>query len=284
MRSEKVQEALRAARASEEADHSELRLSFRREQPLSPVGSPQPYTPPPPRSSSLFSPPEDDPPPLRAEFLVEFVRDFNRGSLAESKQTVASERDGPPPPRSRLAIWSRTKTLAASASAANGIASKPHAVKLTSPAVIRFMIPDVLTAYISLVFTSLEDPLIVESVTAFGPREMCFRSTMAKMIQSHPRVPFQILISVLVSYGGLFVDRCTSCQRVLSAEGHFPPVGRIWVPKDHQLPPANATSGKRVADSIDAAGQVAPPAPGAGDRTDHSSGRWEPRHATCLYN
>lgn len=44
--------------------------------------------------------------------------------------------------------------------------------KLTSPAILRFTIEDVLTAYVSLVFTCLEDPLLVESVTVFGPREM----------------------------------------------------------------------------------------------------------------
>lgn len=44
--------------------------------------------------------------------------------------------------------------------------------KLTSPAILRFTIEDVLTSYVSLVFTRLEDSLVVESVTAFGPREM----------------------------------------------------------------------------------------------------------------
>lgn len=44
--------------------------------------------------------------------------------------------------------------------------------KLTSPIVLRFTIDDVLTAYICLVFNRLEDSLTVESVTAFGPREM----------------------------------------------------------------------------------------------------------------
>jgi hypothetical protein len=44
--------------------------------------------------------------------------------------------------------------------------------KLTSPIILRFTIEDVLTAYVSLVYSRLEDPLLVESVTAFGPREM----------------------------------------------------------------------------------------------------------------
>ncbi|KAF8840031.1 hypothetical protein BDN67DRAFT_904373 [Paxillus ammoniavirescens] len=305
--SEKVQEALRAARVSEEADQSELGSSFRREsrkrkRPHSPVGSPQPYIPPPPRSSSLFSPIEDDPPPLRAESLFEFLREFNRGNLPEFKRPVPSEQDGPPPPRCRLAIWSRTKTLrdelgAAPSSAAISVSSKPRAGKFTSPAIIRFVIPDVLTAYVSLIFTSLEGPLIADSVTAFGPREMklpheqsdylalqVLSQHLAKTIQSHPRVPLQILINLLVSYRGLFVDRCTSCERVLSAEGHIPPVGRVWVPKGNQLPPANTTSDKPSGGDIDTPGASADPAHGTGDYTEPASGHWEPRHATCLYN
>ncbi|KIJ67556.1 hypothetical protein HYDPIDRAFT_108397 [Hydnomerulius pinastri MD-312] len=306
LRSDKVQEALRAARASEETDQSELGLSFRRDtrkrkRPQSPVGSPQPYIPPPPRSSSLFSPCEDDPPPLRAESLSEFVREFNRGTLHEFKQPVTPELEGAPLTKCKLAIWSRTKALqgeleAAQSGPANGGTFKAHIKQLASPAVIRFTIPDVLTAYVSLIFASGEDPLVVESVTAFGPRErklpheqsdyLAFQvlsQHIAKMLQSHPRVPIQILVHLLVSYRGLFVDRCTSCQRVLSAEGHVPPVGRIWVPKDSQTSPQNATSDKSATD-IDAPRPPAHSALGAGDPMDHSNGHWEPRHATCLYN
>ncbi|KAN0090988.1 hypothetical protein V8E55_004554 [Tylopilus felleus] len=278
--SDKVQEALRVARASEDADQSELGLSFRREnrkrkRPLSPVGSPQPYVPPPPRSSSLFGYPEDEPPPMRAESLLEFVREFNRGNVAELKSSTAGEVDATIP-KCKLAIWSRTKTIRDELKAAsfNG-----GSWKLTSPVVLRFIIPDVLTAYISLIFAKLEDPLIVESVTAFGPREkklpheqsdyLAFQALsqhMTKMILSYPRVPVQILMSVLVSYRGLFVDRCASCQRVLSAEGHITPVARLWVAKgSEQAPIVSGESGGPT-----------------GDATDHE--HWEPRHAICLYN
>lgn len=34
--------------------------------------------------------------------------------------------------------------------------------------------------------------------------------------------------SLLGAYETLFVERCTSCERVLSAEGHVPPVVRVW--------------------------------------------------------
>ncbi|KAH0827595.1 hypothetical protein J3R83DRAFT_4320 [Lanmaoa asiatica] len=178
--SDKVQEALRAARASEDADQSELGLSFRREnlkrkRPHSPIGSPQPYVPPPPRTWSLFASPEDDPPPMRAESLLEFVREFNRENVAELKSSTATETDTTLP-KCKLAIWSRTKGMvdelkAVSSSNANSGARKSHAGRFTSPVVLRFIIPDVLTAYISLMFTNQEGPLIVESVAAFGPRE-----------------------------------------------------------------------------------------------------------------
>jgi len=151
---------------------------------------------------------------------------------------------------------------------------------------MRFTIEDVLTAYVSLVFDRLEDPLLVESVTAFGPREMklphmqsdylafqALSQHVAKMVQSHPRVPFQTLIHLLVSYQGLFVDQCTSCGRVLSAEGHVPPAGRLWIPRAAERPfdpNANKT--------------YQPDPRSATDRSvaDHLDGHWESRHVTCM--
>ena len=189
-----VQEALRAARTSEDADQSELGLSFRREsrkrkyvctsrlidrreiaysrrQPQSPVGSPQPYVPSPPRSSSLFAPPEDDPTPMRAESLVEFVREFNRGTVGEFKSSVETDTTFP---KCKLVIWSQTKTMRDELKAASSNNANNGSQKLTSPVVLRFIIPDMLTSYISLIFTELEGPLIVESVAAFGPRERVY--------------------------------------------------------------------------------------------------------------
>ena len=32
----------------------------------------------------------------------------------------------------------------------------------------------------------------------------------------------------MCSYEGVFVDRCRICERVLSIEGHVPPVARLW--------------------------------------------------------
>ncbi|EPQ57369.1 hypothetical protein GLOTRDRAFT_58681, partial [Gloeophyllum trabeum ATCC 11539] len=77
-------------------------------------------------------------------------------------------------------------------------------------------------------------------MTAFGPREKKSPHTrsdyviyeklsqqVAKMLQSHPTVCFQTVMGLLSSYEGLFTQRCATCQRVLSAEGHVPPVARL---------------------------------------------------------
>ena len=39
---------------------------------------------------------------------------------------------------------------------------------------------------------------------------------------------------LLASYEDLFVRRCSACQRVTSAEGHLPPVARVWVPGERE--------------------------------------------------
>lgn len=286
LRSEKIQEALKVARESEDADKSDLCLFHRDsrkwKRPLSPVGSPQPYIPsPPPTSSSLFPPIDDELPCLRAEGLVEYIREFNRGDIKLPPSPGTSESFQP---KCRLRLWSRTHSPL-------GRSTDEPLPKLTSPAILRFTIEDVLTSYISLVFTRLEDPVVVESVTAFGPREMklphmqsdylafqVLSQHIAKMVQSHPQVPLQTLISLLVSYQGLFVDRCTSCGRVLSAEGHVPPAGRLWIPRGaQQLVELNANKTDEPDPGVinpDATPQTA----------DHADGHWESRHVTCMYS
>lgn len=39
----------------------------------------------------------------------------------------------------------------------------------------------------------------------------------------------------LASYDDLFVRRCSACQRVISAEGHIPPVARVWLPAEREV-------------------------------------------------
>ncbi|KXN90210.1 hypothetical protein AN958_04700, partial [Leucoagaricus sp. SymC.cos] len=57
--------------------------------------------------------------------------------------------------------------------------------------------------------------------------------------------------SLLGSYERLFVDQCIGCGRVLSVEGHVPPVVRVW----------KEGSGK-----------------------EGEEGQWEPRHIACRRN
>jgi len=249
IRSEKVQEVLRAARDSEKADKNELSSSIRREnrkrryvwwfvllikptehfwrRPPSPE-SPQPYASFQPKTASLFPITADEPPPLQVEGLADYIRNFN-----ETKPY-------------KLHVWTRTKV----------------STILSNPIIVRFTIRDVLTAFITLSYSDGNSVLITHTVTAFGPREQKsphsqsdytvyqnLSQQIAKMVQSHRRVSFQNLMNLLCSYSGLFVDRCTTCQRVLSIEGHVPPVSRIWL-----------------------------------DSGTDKTGLWQPRHIICLHS
>ncbi|KII92858.1 hypothetical protein PLICRDRAFT_102628 [Plicaturopsis crispa FD-325 SS-3] len=237
VRSETVQEALRTARDSEKADGSEINVDGRREnrkrrRPPSPE-SPQPFVSTRPKTASLFPVSDEDPTSLRLDELPNYIREFNRSFR----------------PTKSLHVWTRSKP--------------PPAVKKLSsgPVLLRFAIKNTITAFVTLGFSQEDPTLVVETVTAFGPREnkpphlqseyvvyQTLSQHIARMIQSHPCVSIQALIGLLHSYEGLFLDRCASCQRVLSAEGYLPPVARIISEnnKDHAI--------------------------------------WEPRHANCLQN
>lgn len=187
---------------------------FRR--PLSPVGSPQPYIPPPPRTSSLFPPIDDELPCLRAEGLVEYIREFNRGDikLPPSPGTSESFR-----PKCRLRLWSRTHSPL-------GRSMNEPLPKLTSPAILRFTIEDVLTSYVSLVFTRVEDPLVVESVTAFGPREMV---RIGQFFSSG----FLIVATMFLS---LLIRSCRTCSPIISHFKYYPSILQKWFSLIHKFP------------------------------------------------
>jgi hypothetical protein len=108
--------------------------SYRR--PPSPE-SPQPYVSFQPKTASLFPISADEPPPLQVDGLSDYIRDFN--------QTKPY----------KLHVWSRTK----------------GSPKFSNPVVVRFTIRDVLTAFITLSYSDDNPILIVQTVTAFGPRE-----------------------------------------------------------------------------------------------------------------
>jgi len=231
--SETVQEALRSAKESEEEDKSELRFDSRpenrrRKRTPSP-DSPKTYTTSQPKSLSLFPSTKETQDALRLDGLPDFIRQFN-GSH-----------------RCKLHIWTPTRS-------GKG--------KLNNPVTVHFAIPDILVAYFSIAYEGT-GRLVVESVTASGPREETkphcqsnytvyqkLSQQTAKMIQSHPTVSFQELMNLMLSYEGLFVDRCSNCLRVLSLEGHIPPVARVWIAA----------------------------------HSDSESGKWEPRHITCLHS
>ncbi|KAJ7594839.1 hypothetical protein C8J56DRAFT_450169 [Mycena floridula] len=210
LRSSLVQEALRVAGESEAADKSNLNPNGRREsrkrrRPPSPE-SPQPYVNTGDgQPASLFPPTNES--PLEIDGLEEYIRQFNKSHPA------------------RLHIWTSTSGTP----------------KLESPVALRFAMLDVFTAYVALGYSRERPVLILETVAVFGPRErrsphsqseyLVFQQLsqqLATMIQSEPRVSVQTFMSLLLSYQGLFIDHCTSCKRVLSSEGHVPPVVRIW--------------------------------------------------------
>jgi len=239
LKSEKVQDALKAAGESEKADKSELTMSWRREnrkrrRAPSPE-SPQPYHTFQSKSTSLFPLLETESTPLKVDDLASYIREFNLN---------------PDHSQCKLHIWSPVRS-----------GNK----KIGNPAVVRFSIRDVLTAYVTTSYDPDTRVLVVETVTAFGPREkksphsqseyMVYQKLsqqIARMLQSHPMVCFQTIVGLLVSYEGLFTQQCTTCQRVLSAEGHVPPVARLWIECS------------------------------SGSEAGKEGVNWQPRHVTCL--
>ncbi|KAJ4468208.1 hypothetical protein J3R30DRAFT_1684217 [Lentinula aciculospora] len=227
LRSDAVQAALRAAQESQKADGQNIMNNVRREnrkrrRPASPE-SPQPYTVTERQSSSLFPVTKDDLTCLKSSELVEYIRQFNKEHSS-----------------CKLGIWQGTR-------------SSNKDVK--NPATLRFTIKDVLTAYLTVSYTTSDLALLVESVTTFGPRERklphsqseysvyrMLSQEFGRMIHSDPQVGFQKFITLLCSYENMFTMRCDKCQRVLCVEGHVAAVERVW---------------------------------------NESNGQWEPRHISC---
>jgi hypothetical protein len=96
--------------------------------------SPKPYLPPPKETKSLF--PESEELPLSSEGLPEYIRNFNRSHT------------------SKIHIWARTR-------------SSPE----SKPVIVQLSVPDVLVVFLTVGHDSTSNVLIIETVTAFGPRE-----------------------------------------------------------------------------------------------------------------
>jgi hypothetical protein len=153
--SEGIQDALRSARDSFQVDTKDLNFNVRREdrkrgyvsevscflprmtnvyrRPPS-AESPEPYVAVERRRKSLFPELEAGTEPLRAEGLEAYIGLFNGTSEC------------------KMHLWRKTR-----------------GTPLTEqPIILRFMVPDVLVAYVSVVSDGV---LLSESVTFFGPRE-----------------------------------------------------------------------------------------------------------------
>ncbi|KAN0132054.1 hypothetical protein V8E53_010091 [Lactarius tabidus] len=232
---EKAQDVLRAAAESERKDSTAIKDTREKEKESqkrkrSPTPeSPRPYLALENKVSSPFPPLTADELLLTLKDLPAYVREFNA---------------------------THTKTLL-HVYVSSG--REPHNVAV--PVVLRFLIPDVLRAFITLgheegsngavsetsalmgihVFTELQKPPHSQSeFTVFQK----LSQWVVRMLQLSPRVPVQSFMSMLVAYESLFLEKCPLCQRFLSAEGYLPPVARV--------------------------------------RRD--DGTWEPRHATCVQN
>ncbi|GBE81382.1 hypothetical protein SCP_0311110 [Sparassis crispa] len=209
--SQPVQEALAAARDSEQKDKSDINSTVRREtqkrkRPPSPE-SPQPYRPFEPKSSSSFPEIDQGLPPVRLGTLPGFIREYNGADHAVKMHVYSPSRNRP----------------------------------LACPVVLRCMIRDVVTVFLTLGESATGAPLDVECATAFGPREQepshsqsqylvyqNLSQQIAKMIQSQPQTSLRAVLNLLCSYEELFVQRCAVCDRILSVEAYVPPVGRVW--------------------------------------------------------
>lgn len=102
--------------------------------------SPQPFTSFQPTAALPFPTWDGIEPALKLEGLTEFIRDYNRSN------------------KPRLHIWFST-------------ASKRNGDVLNTPVIVRFIIRDVVAIYLTLDHLSNDTTLMVESATAFGPRE-----------------------------------------------------------------------------------------------------------------
>ncbi|KAI0745119.1 hypothetical protein C8Q76DRAFT_606713 [Earliella scabrosa] len=211
VRSEKVQDALKAARKSELADPSNLGSNLRREnlkrrRPPSPE-SPQPYRETESKETSLLPPVESGVAAITLDGLPAYIRAYNQSNKQQQKLHVVAPKKGR---------------------------------RLECPVTLRLMVPNVVTVYLTLDHSMRGDgSLIMVNATAIGSREqkpphsqsdyMAFQQLsqqLAKVIRSEPTAPLQAYVILLSSYQRLFVDACSNCQRVISAEGHVPPVVR----------------------------------------------------------
>ena len=212
--SEIVQEALKAARESEEKDKSELTLKYRTDtnkakyvinssrgqfiQPAFRLRTPSPDSPRYYESSLTkvsvpFPTLVGESIPLTLAGLPDYIRNFNKASAP-----------------SKLNIW---------------VPTRAEMGKLQDPVTVRLLLPDILVAYCALSTPTSRNGLSVETVTVSGPREQVLNASsecvtnadysfpqtkphsqseytvyqkvsqqIVKMVQTYPQVSFQQLM------------------------------------------------------------------------------------------
>ncbi|KZT04606.1 uncharacterized protein LAESUDRAFT_760900 [Laetiporus sulphureus 93-53] len=201
VRSEKVQEALVHARDSEKKDKSDLDLHrprvIRKRKRQSTPESPRSYNNPQPQRTSLFSPAHDSVPPVNISELIDFVREFNKTNPKIRLQIVAADRHRP----------------------------------LVCPILVRFTIRDIATVFLTL--DSKDDSVLIKPPHSHSDFIVFQKLSqqVTKMILSQPQISVRVVLELLCSYQHVFTQRCTYCERILSAEAPIPAVARVWSDK-----------------------------------------------------
>ncbi|KLO19555.1 hypothetical protein SCHPADRAFT_67225 [Schizopora paradoxa] len=235
-----VQGAMKDADLSCASDKSDINSSNKRERKKRKTvlaESPAPFPSLQAQTTIVFPPDaENHRTPFTYNDLLPYLRQKNRGS----------DRGGL---GIKLSIWAKSK-------------ASPYTPQVSEPLTLRVKIQDVVTMFLKMTYRSVDhDPIVIESVVAFGPREKQkspyshsdfsvyekMTQSILKMIEQEPNVSFPQMIDYISSFESLFDARCSVCERILSQEGHVPPVARVW--------------------------------------TDMSGGRrrWDPRHVSCMH-
>lgn len=202
-------------------------------------------------STSLSFPPQADP-PLRKEALVEYIKGFNKqrtGARLHIWSSSARPHDGELPSpvvirytiRDILVVYltlgciDPDSTLAVEDATAFGPREKVEPISRANTITWTASDPCAETAPFAIRLYRLSEAIAANGQDAAertagvlpadsGAYSACF-------LRLRPPLTFLYLPlqKLLTSYEDLFVRQCTACQRVLSAEGHVPPVARVWL-------------------------------------------------------
>ncbi|KAH8119456.1 hypothetical protein DFH11DRAFT_1540268 [Phellopilus nigrolimitatus] len=253
-----TQDALKAARDSEARDNSNVELHGRRERKkrrIATADSPAPFPSFQLQVTNVFpSLQQKDVKIAHLEDVPVFIREYNKRRRGPALEDQSSG--------TKLTIWAQTRPFSGA----------PRHV--SDPLTVRVAIRDVAMVFVKLTHRRStdggSDQPAIESIVALGTEGEVFSmlqksphshsdftvyqkltQQITRMVEKEPGVSFPQLIDLLASYEKLFTVRCSICERVLSEEGHVPPVVRVWI----------ESSGP---------GEAEP-------------GKWDARHVTCLH-